>query len=367
MYRTAEPMEIRKLNTLRGLAALIVLISHYSNESGLWGGYLGNGAGQFGVMIFFLLSSFLMAYLYLQLPPTIIAIKKYSVARIARVFPLFVVVVISSFVMQRAKPNVFSEFVYNINSFQSLFSHLLLLSGLNVLWTIPPEINFYILFAVAWCLRPRFGKTILYVSAIALSLYAVGVWPGRISGNILGLEVDFATTMALPYFIVGSLFGSVFRYWRPPTWLCSHWFVVPLLLIPLLYPRIFLQLFGKTHEMWSEPLILACISAIFFVVVFLVPSPNLFLENMIGDKIGAISYSLYLLHYPLLLCMKKLGYVSGFSGLVLFLFFSIALSFLSFLFLEAPMRRKIKGFHLFSKSYKICQNNESTIPPESTR
>jgi peptidoglycan/LPS O-acetylase OafA/YrhL len=59
-------MEIRKLNSLRGLAALIVLVSHYSNESGLLGRALGIGAGQFGVMIFFPLSSFLISYLYLD-------------------------------------------------------------------------------------------------------------------------------------------------------------------------------------------------------------------------------------------------------------------------------------------------------------
>lgn len=349
-------MEIRKLNTLRGLAALIVLISHYSNESGLWGAYLGSGAGQFGVMIFFLLSSFLMAYLYLEVPPTTIAIKKYSVARIARVVPLFVVVVISSFVVQQTKPNVFSEFIYNINGYQSLFSHLLLLSGVSVLWTIPPEIMFYLLFAVVWYLRPRFGKITLYIAAISLISYAVGAWPSRISGNIFGLQVDFATTMALPYFIVGSLFGYAFRHWRPPTWLCSHWFVVALLLIPLFYPRIYFQLFGRTHGMWSEPLILACISAIFFVVVFLVPSRNLFLENRMGDTIGAISYSLYLLHYPLLLCMKKLGYASGSLGLFLFLIFSITLAFLSFFLLEAPMRRKIRASRLFNQSDSFGQN-----------
>ncbi|MEQ1738775.1 MAG: hypothetical protein ABL884_02625 [Methyloglobulus sp.] len=40
-----SPFEIRKLNSLRGFAALIVLISHYSNL-GLWGKTLGNGAGQ---------------------------------------------------------------------------------------------------------------------------------------------------------------------------------------------------------------------------------------------------------------------------------------------------------------------------------
>jgi len=48
-------LEIRKLNTLRGLAALIVLITHFSDVTGWLGGSLGGRAGQYGVMLFFLL------------------------------------------------------------------------------------------------------------------------------------------------------------------------------------------------------------------------------------------------------------------------------------------------------------------------
>ena len=47
-YTKLLRMEIRKLNTLRGIAALIVLISHYSNATNLFHGVLGTGGGQFG-------------------------------------------------------------------------------------------------------------------------------------------------------------------------------------------------------------------------------------------------------------------------------------------------------------------------------
>ena len=59
-------MEIRKLNTLRGLAALIVFITHFSDITNWLGGVLGGGSGAYGVMLFFLLSGFLMTYLYLE-------------------------------------------------------------------------------------------------------------------------------------------------------------------------------------------------------------------------------------------------------------------------------------------------------------
>jgi peptidoglycan/LPS O-acetylase OafA/YrhL len=345
-------MQIRKLNTLRGLAALIVLVSHYSNESGLWSGALGHGGGQFGVMIFFLLSAFLMAYRYLETPPTACAVRNYAVARIARVLPLFLVVVILSFAAQNSPTHILRELTYNISDAKSFLSHLLLLRGESLLWTVPAEIHFYILFTCVWLLRPRFGKGILFFLVLALLPCALGVGPRVLTTTLFGLNATFHITGVLPYFIVGLLLGHTFRHWQPPVWLCSHWFVAALCLIPFLYPIIFLQVTGRSHGMWADPRILVFMSAIFFAVVFLVPPKNPFLETRIGDKVGEISYSLYLLHLPLLLALKKLGLVTGILGLIIFLALSLTLAFISFSLLEAPMRRQIRGLRPLNSGCK---------------
>lgn len=135
-----KKIEIRKLNSLRAIAVLIVLVSHYSNSTNFLNGVLGHGSGQIGVMIFFVLSGFLMSFLYLNKD---FEVKKYIVSRLARVLPLFVFVVLLSFLSQQ----IFSNGVfYKILDVNSLISHLFLLSGVSVLWTIPTEIQFYILF-----------------------------------------------------------------------------------------------------------------------------------------------------------------------------------------------------------------------------
>ena len=82
---------IAQLDGLRGLAALIVVVSHYSNETLLWGGVLGKGGGQTGVMLFFLLSGFLMAHLHLGEAFTARNVGRYALRRIARVYPLFLI------------------------------------------------------------------------------------------------------------------------------------------------------------------------------------------------------------------------------------------------------------------------------------
>ena len=85
---------IPALDGLRGLAAVVVLVSHVSNQVGLWGGLLGNGGGQIGVMIFFVLSGYLMSFLYLDRPFNLAEVWGYAVHRGARVLPLFYGVVI---------------------------------------------------------------------------------------------------------------------------------------------------------------------------------------------------------------------------------------------------------------------------------
>jgi peptidoglycan/LPS O-acetylase OafA/YrhL len=333
-------MQVRRLNALRGFAALVVAVSHYSNVSGLWHGVLGNGAGQFGVMVFFLLSAFLMAHLYLETPPTAQAMGRYATARLARVMPLFLVVVGASFAAGSSPALGF--LAYEIPDWRSLLSHLLLLQGVSVLWTIPPEIHFYILFAVAWLAYPRFKRSLAVASTLVLCAYVLVAWPEAPSATFLGLAASFTLVKVLPYFIVGAGLGYAFGHWQPPARVQSHWYAAALLLLPLLYPDIYFLLTGRSHGMWLDPMILACVSLIFFVVVFLVPAGNPVLETRAGDKLGQVSYSLYLLHFPLLLALDKAGLVGGVSGLLLFLALAIALAMASFTLIEAPARRMIR-------------------------
>ena len=80
---------IPALDGLRGLAIGTVMLSHYSNHTNLFGKLLGQGAGQIGVMLFFVLSGFLMARLYFDVPIRLASIGTFYRRRVARVVPLF--------------------------------------------------------------------------------------------------------------------------------------------------------------------------------------------------------------------------------------------------------------------------------------
>jgi peptidoglycan/LPS O-acetylase OafA/YrhL len=90
-----EQIRYGSLDGLRGLAAFTVLMTHFSNFTNIWGGVLGYGAGQLGVMLFFCLSGFLMARLYMDRPFTFGAVCDFFRRRLARVVTLYLALVVA--------------------------------------------------------------------------------------------------------------------------------------------------------------------------------------------------------------------------------------------------------------------------------
>jgi peptidoglycan/LPS O-acetylase OafA/YrhL len=336
--KRAGEMEIRKLNTLRGLAALIVVVSHYSNMSNLLNGALGKGAGQFGVMIFFILSGFLMSYLYMGKPFARYTVYGYAVARVARVVPLFLVVVLTSFVLQEIGV---TDVFFTIATSESLISHLLLLSGTSVLWTIPAEIQFYGLFLLLWWFWGKRGVELFLLISMTVVGLIFAEFP-RIKGSSHDIPYDIALLPALSYFLVGVTFGQLYRCWKAPSALRSSAYLLSLLLIPLLFPVIFMSLTGHQHGMWQDVGVLYVVSFVFFCITFLVPDNALLIANPVGDFLGKISYSLYLLHMPVLNLLKTHVTASPVLLLPFFLSLAIIVSYLSFRVIEGPARRAIK-------------------------
>lgn len=221
--------QIRRLNTLRGAAALIVVVSHFSNATGAWGKLLGQGAGQLGVMLFFMLSGFLMSHLYWRREPSNRNLLRFFEARVARVLPLYIAVVLLSF---------FSGWPYDIATGPALASHLLFLSGVSVLWTIPPEIQFYVLFGLAWrFLGRRSGAVLASMAVIFVGLYFLNFPSGKV--EVLGLTVSAVLLKALPYFMVGALLGYAYQPLLPRLQGRRHAYLLSAIVVLLLFPNIF--------------------------------------------------------------------------------------------------------------------------------
>ena len=338
---SAQRPQIRTLTGIRGVAAMTVVVAHYCNSLKVATDIVGAGAGQIGVMLFFALSGFLMGYLYCDWPAGTVRIRNFAVARLARVGPLFVLVVMLSWICATYLPKPWAHLLYAIDGTASLASHLLLLDGVGVLWTVPVEIQFYLIFAIALAASRRVPSAVL-LGALALTVACLWLRGAEFVTSIAGMRVDIATTKGIPLFIAGVLIARL-RNARPNlgSGLSSPWWSLSLAGIVVLMPATFERLFGVANSLWASYVVMASVVAMFAGVVFLVPPNTSFLASPPMRFAGDISYSMYLLHMPVLHLTEPLGTGTSLARLTSFIALSLIVATVSYKFFEIPCRRAI--------------------------
>jgi peptidoglycan/LPS O-acetylase OafA/YrhL len=158
---------IPALDGIRGFAALLVVISHF-HSFGL-PDLLNMHVGDYGVLLFFILSGFLMGHLYLDRVPDRPAIIGYAAARIARILPLYVLIVLISLAVHQG---IDPDFVYAVD-WHSLIRLATLTSTISVFWSIGPEFQFYFIFPFIWILFRLTGRARMIGFAAMAGLVAL--------------------------------------------------------------------------------------------------------------------------------------------------------------------------------------------------
>ena len=333
----SDDQRLPALDGLRGLAAYIVVVSHVTNATTLGSGLLGFGAGQIGVMLFFVLSGFLMGSLYLSRPFNWKNVWHFAVRRFARVIPLYYAVLTAAVVLAGLSHWLDRDItIYPIQP-QDLMFHYGLLSGESVFWTIPVEVHFYMAFLVIWWL---YGK-----SRLLFLLFVVTV--------ILWYFTRCANTPWMPLFLdyIGYFLGGVaISLTISKLKAGQRWdivFIGAAALSLLLFPTIYADIFGQARwadfgRMWHDPLCLVAVSAL-LATSLLAPVAKLVLANRFMVYSGRISYSVYLVHVPVIVWLTRFTSTSQFPifFLLLALVLTIAIASVSYRWLECPMRSTI--------------------------
>lgn len=280
-----------ELDALRGIAALIVLISHSAND-GLLPEILGRGFGQMGVGIFYILSAFLLTILYTPNAPDKARYHDYGVRRIARVLPLFYAAMALSILLQLATgQSIFPV----LKSLPTLLGNVFLLQGSSVLWSIPVELHFYVVFILFWGLVRR-SALLALGGLIVLQLVLL----------MLLRITDIQSTLLLPYwmhfFTIGCAFGVIAS--RPDLYdriSQSVWLrgiiVIGVASLPLVLPQVRRVYFDQEPlANYADPLTIGWVVAFSALFVFRVVPPR-WLDNKVLRFMGEVSFSVYLLHY----------------------------------------------------------------------
>ena len=321
----SEPSHIPVLDGVRGFAALVVLIAHSAQI--LLGATFLRGLGQQGVALFFVLSGFLMTWLYAERPFNRANLRTYAVHRAGRVLPLYYAVILVSLL---AGSSVIWTFPFS--GPREFAEHAFLFMGQQTLWTIPIEVQFYVLFPILWRDASQ-GKPWRAISMLAAAFLSLAL-----AIRLMGYDPPLLPMWG-HCFLIGAGVALVAKrhtgcaqkhHWMGWTALALFFAAVPGLRTELGLPV------GPNY--W-DPLTVGS-SVLLFVACLYQLGPLRILDGAVPRWLGRVSYSVYLLHLPVLLTIERTDLPRGLAFMLTFAV-TFALAELSFRYIETPARRWI--------------------------
>jgi peptidoglycan/LPS O-acetylase OafA/YrhL len=317
---------IPELDTLRGIAAIIVLADHTS--------MVPKGMGGNGVWLFFALSGYLLTRPFIERHEawTFKSLLLYVSRRLARILPMYWVVVMGYFLLTK-------------NNWRWASLHLLFRRGDLHLWTVQQELLFYLLLPGLLFLIAFLGHRNWLKAAL---LYGLAILSGLFLGpDIIRLHAihrfGFLPFQVAP-FLAGM--GGAYLFASLPLTLFQRRgkvFLLLLLLGLLAYCNWRWPVATGSREIWRVGILYSLL-----LVTVQLPGPS-WLSRLLCfgpfRALGVVGYSFYLLHLPMIQYYAPLAPFLGkklcflFVGLVTYV-----LSCLTYTLIEKPCMKKIPAW-----------------------
>jgi peptidoglycan/LPS O-acetylase OafA/YrhL len=322
---------IRDLDALRGLAALAVVLFHFTTRyQAVYGHrtepWLSVPWGHYGVQLFFGISGFVI---FMTLDRTR-SLSDFAVSRASRLFPAYwTAILITTLVVTFAGMKEFVrtplEIAINTTMLQT-FVNVRPVDG--VYWTLSVELAFYCIMAALWKLRllPRIEPVLFAWMGLewiwAFSPKLIGFEPSWLLGALLIQDY-------IPFFAIGI---AAYRMKCEPGRRGWAWAVMAAALLTV-----------AVCDGWAH-LIVALISTAALTAIALRGVPLLGARPLVW--LGAISYSLYLLHeligFALIRWLESAG-ISATAAIGLTTAAMLALAAAATFLVERPALRAIRG------------------------
>ncbi len=319
---------------LRAVAVLAVLIFH-ANSAWLKAGFVG-------VDVFFVISGFIITKLLTDSNGKVDLLAFYC-GRIRRILPAYlvmlaIVIVVAAVLFLPADFGLFyksfkASAAFTSNSYFAdyggYFAPLVEELPLLHTWSLAIEMQFYLIFPLLVCVLPK-----RWLAPVCV-LLAVGlfVWSGYQSFTNKQDKLYFSLLARAPEFLVGALVALLLKERDLPPRLSGILGVCGTLLLIFSFTAIDKQGFPG---LWF---IIPCVGAAFVIAARQGPVSRV-LASRPMVWIGGISYSLYLWHWPVLAFIRYYTgqYELATIWLLVFLIWAFLLAWLSFRFVEIPMR-----------------------------
>ena len=292
-------------DALRFFSFLLVFLQHVSFSDTL--SFFFSHSGGIGVSFFFVLSGFLITYILLQekMATGQIALKKFFMRRILRIWPLFYAMILFAFLT----PGLLSYFnlhytnegyhpnwvlsVLFLENYKMMFTHSFPdISPLRVMWSLCVEEHFYVFWGLLiYFIAPR-KVPVLILGSIALATIA------RVVYHHFGIaEIDLFTN--IDYFAFGAI-PAYFLVFKPgiiqdkiapiPLYL-KYGFVFITITLVFCIPNLRNEIIH-----FLEPLVFGLLFS--GVIIFTLSQNNAIhiSDDYWISKLGVYTYGLYLFH-----------------------------------------------------------------------
>jgi len=351
--KTSAELHIPSLDGIRGIAALMVFVSHAALPRLIPGG--------FGVTVFFFLSGYLITTLLRREHASTgrISLGNFYLRRVYRILPPMYIVLILAVVLgltgvfnsQMAPRGVLAQFAHLTNYYMIYNGESGFAPATSIMWSLAVEEHFYLLFPLALILLYRRFDSRGTAAILATVCGLVLLWRLYLV-FVAGLGHDY-TYVATDTRLDSLLYGCILGVWCNPaldrsqpvpgkgTWLVLLAISFGLLLFTFLYRS---EAFRETFRYSLQGIALF---SVFFCAVRFHHWPGFaWLETRPMRAMGLISYTFYLVHVPCLELLKHYLDLGVWPRTALAFLMTVALSAAMYYLVErrmAALRRRLHG------------------------
>ena len=300
--------KLYNLHYLRGIAALLVVFLHYNFVLPDYAQKYVTSGGV-GVDTFFIISGFIITYATQKKE----SVTEFTIKRLFRIYPLFIVVWL-----------IASLTIYSDSSWKDLTKSLLLFHndynfrnapayGFNLMgtpWTLTYEIYFYTFFCVAIAISQKYRvavcSVLLFITVAAMQLIFNHSFSlsSQVSAQLYistwwMVPVKILSTTILFEFIIGMLMAQAFIHKKEKISKSAMCYIVPICMIVIasVISTISLGPVGFFGSFWvALPL---------FILAISLDKYECKLKSSFFNKMGNISYSLYITHFPVMIYFRQ--------------------------------------------------------------
>ena len=295
----APTKNIPALDGLRALCLLLVYISHraYFFPKDFYFSTLEiQNWGRVGVLLFFYLSGFLMAYHYIPNDRVATPLRywgAFAIRRLLRIYPTYIAVLFALW----GTSHFLASSYYTKYTFDAVVSHILLTLNYDVFWAIPIELKFYMLF-------PLLATAVLFLPSTTRPYWLFYLWILSIAYSYLysWKTLSMNLTHIVPSYFLGGIFVASLMNTPIKLESAAYRRVLDIIFIACMAIMLCWGHMAVLDTMDSYRSYTILYSPLIVLILFSATHGSIvtqFLSHKIMRFIGRISFSIYLIHYSI--------------------------------------------------------------------